>query len=185
MYLEILRSAALDEVLLRTDEDLLEEARAGGCECSGPLYRADYARKPRGPGVLSLHQKRFSLCCGVDGCRRRHTPRSVRFLGRRVWLGAVVVLGTAMLHGLNCRRVAELHRLLGVSVRTLRRWRRWWLEAFVKTRTWKELTGRVPGVAVREVPRSLVERFLPPVEPEAIATLLRSVSTLSARESRG
>jgi hypothetical protein len=185
MYLEILRSAALERVLLRTDEDLLEKARAGGCECSGRLHRADYPRKPRGPSAWVLSDKRFSLCCATEGCRRRCTPPSVRFLGRRVWLGAVVVLGTAMLHGLNPRRVAELHRLLGVSLRTLRRWRRWWLEAFVRTGTWRELMGRVPGVAVQELPRSLVERFLPPVEPEPIAMLLRSVSTLSARESRG
>jgi hypothetical protein len=34
--------------------------------------------------------RRLSLCCSQ--CRRRTTPPSVRFLGRRVYLAAVVVL---------------------------------------------------------------------------------------------
>ena len=59
-------------------------------------YIVCYGRKPRGlpdgidPGpVLPV---RFSFCCSVDGCRRRHTPPSVRFLGRKVYLSVMVVL---------------------------------------------------------------------------------------------
>jgi hypothetical protein len=48
----------------------------------------------------------LSLCCSRDGCRRRMTPPSVRFLGRRVYLGAVLVLVSAMQQGsLPGRRV--------------------------------------------------------------------------------
>ena len=36
--------------------------------------------------------RRFSLCCGRDGCRHRATPPSVRFLGGRVYVGAVVIV---------------------------------------------------------------------------------------------
>jgi hypothetical protein len=43
----------------------------------------------------------------------------VRFLGRRVYLGAVVVLVTAMQAGITPARAQHLHDLLGVSRRTL------------------------------------------------------------------
>jgi len=39
----------------------------------------------------------------------------VRYLGRRVYLGAVVVLVTAMIGGLTATRVARLRQWLGVS----------------------------------------------------------------------
>jgi len=32
------------------------------------------------------------FCCAVDGCRSRATPPSLRFLGRKVYLAAIVVL---------------------------------------------------------------------------------------------
>jgi hypothetical protein len=41
------------------------------------------------------------------------TPPSVRFLGRKVSLGAVVILMSAMRQGPTPRRVHELARLLG------------------------------------------------------------------------
>ena len=37
-----------------------------------------YDRKPRGGSQWTL---RFSFCCDQEGCRRRHTPPSVRFHG--------------------------------------------------------------------------------------------------------
>ncbi len=129
-------------LLLRIDEDLLAEARAGRCprpDCDGVLHRADYPRKPRGIelGVLGEEYSwRFSLCCNREGCRGRCTPASVRFLGPRVYLGAVVVLATALSPGLTPRRVARLHRCFGVSVRTLRRWRTWWHKEFAASALW-------------------------------------------------
>ena len=38
--------------------------------------------------------RRFSLCCGREGCRKRATPPSLRFLGRRVYLCAVVLVAS-------------------------------------------------------------------------------------------
>lgn len=70
------------------------------------MHRADYDRKPRGgPEHWS---ERHSFCCDQDGCRRRHTPPSVRFLGRKVYVGFVVVLKTALHQGLNAARLAQL-----------------------------------------------------------------------------
>ena len=93
---------------------------------------ANYPRKPRG-GLDTLgdeHARRLSFCCAVDGCRSRATPPSVRFLGPKVYSGAVVILAAAMQHGPSKKRVAHLEVLLGIGRRTLVRWRRWWTEAF-------------------------------------------------------
>ena len=81
-------------------------------------------RKPRGtPAQLSEHQRlRLSFCCDRDGCRKRVLPPSVRFLGRRVYLGAVVVLISAMRQGPTPRRVSELSKRFGADESTIARW---------------------------------------------------------------
>ena len=101
MYHGLLRTASFWEFLFTVDERLAEEAREAGCPCGGPLHRANYPRQPRG-GCANLPESyghRLSFCCARDGCRKRTTPPSVRFLGRKVFLGAVVVLVAAMRHG--------------------------------------------------------------------------------------
>jgi hypothetical protein len=97
-------------LLFRIDEDLAAQTRAAGCVfCGGKLHSARYPRKPRGV-VCGLggeaYERRLSFCCARDRCRRRSTPPSVRFLGRRVYLSAVVVLVTALAAGLTGRRIA-------------------------------------------------------------------------------
>ena len=98
MYHELVRTASFWSFLFSVDEDLAEESRRAGCSCGGRLHRAKYPRKPRG-GCADLPEScgcRLSFCCERDGCRKRVTPPSVRFLGRKVYLGAVVVLVAAM-----------------------------------------------------------------------------------------
>jgi len=84
------------QILLQIDEELASTVQSRGCpHCGGQLHCADYPRKPRGiAGALlgEAYQRRRSFCCAREGCRRRTTPQSVRFLGRRVYLGALVVL---------------------------------------------------------------------------------------------
>jgi hypothetical protein len=82
-------------LLGRYDEDQAAEIRAAGCRlCAGVLHLAAYPRKPRGgPAELGdAGDRRCSFCCAEEGCRTRHTPQSLRFLGRKVYLGVVVVL---------------------------------------------------------------------------------------------
>jgi hypothetical protein len=106
LYLTWLADARLCELLARIDADLAETVRRAGCRlCGAVLHRAPFPRKPRG-GPTELpdgYDRRHSFCCAVDGCRTRHTPPSVRFLGRKVYLGAVVVLATALRHGRRAR----------------------------------------------------------------------------------
>lgn len=89
------------QLLLRIDEELAAEVHAGRCECGGVLHRANYPRKPRAclNEVRSDFELRFSFCCA--DCRKRNTSTSVRFLGRRVYLGLAVVLGSARHAGQN------------------------------------------------------------------------------------
>jgi len=150
-------------LMLEYDGDLAAAARDGGCACGGVLHSARYVRKPRGAVGVALpdgYDRRASFCCAEEGCRRRTTPPSLRFLGRKVYLGAVVTLVTAMKHGVTARRAAELRRAIGVSRRTLLRWRAWWTAAFVATPFWRTARAWLsPPVSVGELPASLLERF--------------------------
>jgi len=146
------------QLLERVDADLTQETRSKGCLlCGDKLHRSDYARKPRGGPQWDL---RFSLCCAKEGCRRRHTPPSVRFMGRRVYAGFVVVLVSAMIHGLKPERVKLLREALRIDRRTLERWRRWWLGIFIESSFWREARARfMPPLCLKTIPLSLCLSF--------------------------
>jgi len=179
-----LGTASFWSLLFRIDEDLAAQARAAGCaSCGGVLHSARYPRKPRGLAGWLLgdeYARRLSFCCEREGCRRRTTPPSVRFLGRRVFLGTVVVLTTALAAGLTRRRVAALHERFGVSVRTLRRWRAWWQEGFVASTLWRELRARLASpIAVARLPAALLERLAGEDLAARLIQLLRLIAPLS------
>jgi len=184
---ELPRDARLFAILAKIDADLAETARVAGCECGGVLHRSDYPRKSRGgpPGLGPEYAERISFCCNRTGCRSRVTPPSVRFLGRKVYLGADVVLVSAMRNGPTPRRVAELRRLLGVSERTLRRWSAWWRSGFAEGAFWKGVGGRFapPPPAIEALPHSLLERFGGDARDALVAALrfLWPITTASAR----
>ena len=131
--------------------------------CGGRFRTRDYRRAPRG-GPVDLPEQccyRFSFCCDRDGCRKRATPPSVRFLGRKVYLGAVVVLISAMRQGPTPRRVGELARLFGVDAATITRWQAFWRDHIPKTAFWIIARARLLAVveSTAALPRSLVEAF--------------------------
>jgi len=152
----------LFQLLEKVDGDFAEEVHQQGCLfCGGKLHRADYDRKPRGGPQWDW---RYSFCCAKEDCRRRCTPPSVRFLGRKVYAGLVVVLLSTMLNGLNAERVRRIRQLLNtrdeLSRRTLERWRQWWLNTFVRSTFWKEARARfMPPVCEKALPNSLCARF--------------------------
>lgn len=168
-------------LLLEVDRELATEARAEGCRCGGVLHSARYRRKPRRGLPAELREAyswRESLCC--DRCRKRLTPRSVRFLGRRVYLGALVVLVSAMTGGVTAGRAARMRALVGVSVRTLQRWRAWWIGTLPRTAFWKGVRGLVPSVDEMRLPASLLERFADPTG-EGLIACLRFLAPLTTR----
>jgi hypothetical protein len=162
MYHELPRNASFWAFLLDVDRDLAEKARQEKCSCGGCLHQANYPRKPRGGGedLPQEYGRRLSFCCNRDGCRKRVTPPSVRFLGRKVYLAAVVVLVAAMRQGPSPRRVRELSTLFGADRHTIARWRIFWSEHFPQTPFWKVERGRlVPAVDVAALPLALLEAF--------------------------
>jgi hypothetical protein len=159
----LLHDVKFYELVQGFDHDLARQVRSEGCQCGGVLHSASYSRKPRGVPASSLppgYDSRSSFCCAQDGCRRRRTPPSLRFLGRKVYLGAVVTLVTAMQHGVTPWRAAELRRAVGATRSTLARWRRWWREVLPTTRFWQEAKALLGApVRVEDLPASLHARF--------------------------
>lgn len=156
---DLLTDRRLYEFLLVLDRELCENVRRQRCpHCSGRLDSATYARKPRGlpPDLEEAHYRRLSLCC--DDCRQRATPPSVRFLGRRVYTGVVMVLASA--RRLTAARLRELQATLGVDRRTLYRWRRWWQESLPRSSWWRTArTAFMPPLDEAGLPAVLLARY--------------------------
>lgn len=176
MYQALMADARFHHLLLAFDTDLAVIARAGRCLiCRSAVHSGNYRRKLRGPFARRLgeeHCWRFSFCCSLDGCRKRKKPPSLRFLDRKAYLGAMVVLIAAMQHGATAMRVAKLSEMFGVSRRTVIRWRTWWLTAFAKSTFWHWARALVmPPVDEKCLPASLLERFTGSLEERLIALL--------------
>jgi hypothetical protein len=168
------------KLLVEVDEAVTRRVAAEGCPvCAGPLHRGDYDRKPRG-GLIALageaFARRFSLCCGREGCRKRATPPSVRFFGRRVYLGAVVIVASMV--ALALRSAAEIRRQTGVPARTTRRWLGWWQGSFLHTGVFVSICARLIGVDVGRVPASIVDRLVG-TGTQRVRTMLEWVSPLT------
>ena len=166
MYSTLLGDATFHELLLVFDRDIAIAARRGRCLlCGSVVHSAQYRRKPRGrpAGLGDEHDWRFSFCCARDGCRARKTPPSLRFLGRKVYLAAMVVLIAIMREGATAARMRQLSGLVGVDRRTVERWREWWRDTFTANPFWQ--IGRaafMPPVDQDRLPASLIERFTGP-----------------------
>jgi hypothetical protein len=179
-----LADAKFWHVLYRIDEDLAAEVQAVGCvHCDAALHSARYPRKPRGVARALLgedYEYRLSFCCAREGCRRRATPGSVRFHGRRVYLGALVVLVGVLSQGLTVKRRSQLCQQLRLSERSVGRWRRWWREVFPATPWWRGARGQfVPALEVAQLPASLLERFVAPEPAQQLRDALLFLAPLS------
>ena len=138
----IFSNARVWAFLKQVDEAEAARCRSTGCgHCGAVLHSATYPRKPHGLAPeLREDARRFSFCCA--DCRRRVKPPSVRFFGRRFRVAPlfVVVSALALTGGVRLQTIA---RRWGVPPATLKRWRRWWLEAFPVTREWRAKRGEL------------------------------------------
>jgi hypothetical protein len=162
MLSRIMSDPGLPVILSRMDFDIAERSRGRGCpHCGGCLHSARYPRMPWCTKSLSPDwDRRYSFCCANKRCRRRTTPESVRFFGRRLYPAVFVVLVSALMHGVTGRRLQTIRTALSVDRRTLERWRRWWRETFPQTRFFKEVQARLlPPVDQDSLPQSLLLRF--------------------------
>ena len=176
----LLQDSRFFRLLLHIDIELAAQTRAGGCQCGGALHRANYPRKPRCclDEVRADFESRFSFCC--NRCRKRTTSVSVRFFGRRVYLGLAVVLMSASRTEATSE-VARLSEKLEVPVRTIQRWRSSWVEQFPLTPLWQAACARfMPPIALVQLPASLIERFVGSTG-ESLMRLLVFLTPLTVR----
>lgn len=171
---EILRDTRFYELLLGFDRQIAETAHTDRCpKCGAALHWGSWERKPRGGpvGLEPRHRLRFSLCCAKDGCRKRETPGSLRFLGRKVYFGAMVVLISAMQSGLTLQRMKRLKELVGVSRRTVLRWRDWWCTVFTMSPFWRARRGIAPAASDTDLPVSLLKSFTGAILQQVLSLL--------------
>jgi hypothetical protein len=108
------------------------------------------------------------------------TPPSVRFLGRKVYLGAMVILVAAMRQGATPRRVNELSKLIGADRTTIARWLVFWQEHFPKTTFWRIARARlVPAFEIVAYPLSIVEAFAQNSDRQGWENLLKFLSPIT------
>jgi hypothetical protein len=95
----------------------------------------------------------------------------LRFLGRKVYFGAMVVLISAMQSGLNPERMKRLKALVGVSRRTVLRWRDWWRTVFTMSPFWRTHRGLAPTASEADLPASLLQSFDGQIEQQLVSML--------------
>lgn len=151
------------DFLYQVDLDIASKVQQQSCQyCAGTLHSARYPRKPRGSRhcLTEDYETRLSFCCAEEDCRRRTTPASVRFLGRKVYLGVVIILITALNHGLSSQRRQQLCDQLDINPQTFYRWLKWWREFFPASRCWQSARSLfMPPVDSVQLPGSLLGRF--------------------------
>jgi hypothetical protein len=187
LYQTFLRDSSLFALLLRFDQDLAEQARQKGCSCGGVLHSARYPRKPRGgPAQLGPEfGRRDSFCCSVEGCRRRVTPPSLRFLGRKVFFAVWVLLLPVLREGPNRWSQSRIQEIFAVSARTLRRWQRWWREILPPSRFFQARRGDwARPLAAESLPGSLLAAFGSHPPGERVQAVLRWLAPLSRSSER-
>jgi len=196
-YHSVVRSASFLRSLLDLDSKAATHVRADRCcHCGGPLHCAHYPRKPRGlpvPAELEKEfSKRMSLCCGAEGCRKRTTPPSVCFLGRRVYAAVSFILLSMLRHGITDEREAQLrrefHGEFPVDERTLARWREWWQHVLPTSSFWRVSRSQLRSpVSSTDLPTGLVQSFLGDAAQQLASTLkfLSPLSTTSCRSGSG
>jgi hypothetical protein len=161
MFDEVRFGSEFFSKLTLLDEEIARRVASKRCPaCGGPLHRGDYDRKPRGGMIAAEGEafvRRFSLCCGSEGCRKRATPPSLRFLGPRVYLGVVVIVASLAAQAIG--KAAEIRRTTGVPARTTRRWLGWWRGPFICTEVFVAVRARLVGAAIDALPASILLRL--------------------------
>ena len=138
----IFSNARVWAFLGQIDEAEAARCRSSGCpRCGAVLHSATYPRKPHGLAPeLRGDARRLSLCCA--DCRRRVTPPSARFFGRRFRVAPLFLMVSALASGGGVR-LETLGCQWAIPVRTLGRWRQWWRETFPHTRLWRAKRGEL------------------------------------------
>ncbi len=115
----------------------------------------------------------------IDRDRSRETPPSVRFLGCRVYVAAIVVLVTILAAGATDAQIERLAAVVYVDRRTIERWRRWWRTTSAQTLFWRIARARfMPPIIANALPGTLLDRFAGD-EGGRLLALLRFVAPIT------
>jgi hypothetical protein len=164
MLHNFLFKASFHSLLNAIDQDLVEKTKEKGCVyCGSELHQAKYPRSPLGlPSQFrETYRERRSFCCRQ--CRKRVTPESVKFFGRRRYPAALHILISLLKVGVSERRLIQIKKHFGivVSESTWKRWRRWFREKFLSTAFWQQSKGFI-SIHIEEnkaFPRALLKLF--------------------------
>lgn len=191
-FLKTLQSATLPLRQEQLDREISDAVRQAGCPCGGRLHVANFPRKCLAvlAGLAQLLLLRLSFCCGQ--CRRRRTPPSVRFLGRRQYGAVLVLLLSAAKGGALERHVRQASQLLGIPVSpsTLERWASWWRQELPGTGFWQSARARfLPPLDTGSLAAGLLRRFRALASEDGMLALLEFLSPLTTascdRSGRG
>jgi hypothetical protein len=148
------------ELLLKNDQDTAQKVKAGGCpQCGGALDQANYLRQPRGvpAEIIANFDVRFSFCCRREGCRKRETPPSVRYLGAHVYITLAIILASSSSEKLRLYVIQQFKN----SRRTLLRWQKFWATRFKESQFWRvgQGVGQLWHKVGDPIPDRLLEAF--------------------------
>ena len=184
MLPELLQKAKLYQLLFRIDCHFSEIVKQQGCPfCNGTLHQADYPRKPRGPfkNLPEEYQKRHSLCCSCENCRKRSLPPSCRFFGRKVYFWPVIlIVMTLRQNKVNSYSAGRLMSLFNISRNTLKRWFQYFKYSFPLLPQWQRVRGLIPThISNHEIPGSLLSFYLHHFKDEKMEALIQCLIVLT------
>lgn len=188
MWHDVVLDREFFAALLAIDAEVAVRIQKAGCRrCEGPLWVGHYERKPRGgriaeAGATELFSQRFSWCCGREGCRKRSTPPSVRFLGRKVYLEGAILIACTLVPLIE-QTAAAMREATGIAARSIRRWLAWWQSVFVASSLFTQLRARVPNIAAAALPGAMIGSFdgtTPITRLEQTMRFLAPLTTTSA-----
>jgi hypothetical protein len=111
-------------------------------------------------------------------------PPSLRFLGRRVYVGALVI-AASILERLR-RATGAARPPTGVPSRTVRRWLTWWQGLFLSSEVFVAIRARLIDVAVDALPTSIFDRLTGGADERmrTMLLLLAPLTTCSLPDAR-
>jgi len=110
----------------------------------------------------------------------------VRFLGRKVYLGVIIVLISALEYGLSPKRRKQLVEALDIWPQTISRWKRWWRAVFPESRCWQAMRGHfIPPLNTHHLPGALLGRLKGEDLRQRLCHLLRSLVPITTTSWSG
>jgi len=186
MLPELVQKANLYKLLFFIDCHFSETVKDQRCPfCKGVLHQADYPRKPRAPfkNIPEEYQKRHSLCCSCEKCRKRSLPPSCRFMGRKVYFWPVILIVMALRQNKeNSYSTGMLMRLFNISRNTLKRWFKFFKECFPQQPEWQQIRGLIPvNISNHEIPGRLFYTYLSRFNGNALKALIQCLVVLTSQ----